>query len=198
MPGPIKTASLCAPIPSSVLAASAAMLPSGFSGSSITRDSGTANATSRATLLPVAIVSLPAPARKAAQPARITAPGISREPPMTSTRPRSSLSPSSDGCGRGQRRSTSSVSLIVDAGGAVPAAAVMAAGGSSSCMAMSGWWLAKHHRSGGSAATFAQDLGARCASCSAVTRAPASRNGATKLIRRGTSFPFLPRVASNS
>src|SRR5215213_10770945 len=59
----------------------------------------------------VAICSLPAPARRAAVAARMTAPGISGAPPTTSTRPRSSLSPSSSGCGSGQSRSNPAVML---------------------------------------------------------------------------------------
>ena len=105
MPGPIRMALILSASGSSAATASTVKPPASFSASPSTRDSGIASATSWATLRPVAMVSLPAPARRAAVAARITAPGISREPPRTSTWPRSSLSASFEGMGTGQLRS---------------------------------------------------------------------------------------------
>ena len=70
-----------------------------------------------ATLAPVAIWSLPAPARRPPVPASIAAPASSRLPAMTSSRPRSSLSLSSGCVGEreaagGGARSSASGSLI--------------------------------------------------------------------------------------
>jgi hypothetical protein len=85
------------------------MPPAFVSGKLSTRASGTATATSCAMLRVVQMRSLPAPARNAAVAASMIAPGISGAPPTTSTRPRSSLSPSSSGCGSGHPRKKAGV-----------------------------------------------------------------------------------------
>jgi len=72
-----------------------------------------ATATDWATDAQVAICTLPAPARRAAVPARMTVPGMVGAPPTISTRPRAFLSPLSSGSGSGQPRSNSGVTVIV-------------------------------------------------------------------------------------
>jgi hypothetical protein len=116
MPGPISAASQRAIRSRNRRAASGSISPASVSGSPMTSASGTARPKWSARLWQVAIWSFPAPARRAAVAARRAAPGTARLPPMTSTRPRWSLSPSSAGCGRGRRRRRSAViavSLIV-------------------------------------------------------------------------------------
>ena len=99
------------------------------------------------------------------------APGVSRDPAMTSTQPRPSLSTSAAGIGNGHFRSARCVE----------------APGAAQTPALHSW-------------AFHQDLGAagsiRCVSYHGV---PACSNGATKIDQApGTSLPFLPAVGSNS
>ena len=72
------------------------------SNPAVTRAPVTAMPTGMATAGSVMICSLPEPARCAAIPVSTAAPGTSRPPAMTSTRPRSSLSPSSGKHGQGE------------------------------------------------------------------------------------------------